>query len=179
MTFMTVHRGDRGHIKSHWDNHKKCSHCSRESTCSTCSSWSNSIWELAEKRRTYSSRKRVMFSRKKSLDVSVSSDERNRKHGNTAPYGPAARGKTHIGGNSLGTCTQGSTSPPVTGHPTTGRPATSHSPYGQEDISDRPGMPGHRQPVTGHSPTTGQVGHIETSSLPIMGTNHPATSYWT
>ena len=51
---------------------------------------------------------------KKSLDVSVSSDER-KKYGNTAPYGPAARGKTHIGGNSLGTCTQGTTSPPATG----------------------------------------------------------------
>ena len=128
---MTVHRGDCGHIKSHWDNHKKCincSHCSRESTCSTCSSWSNSIWELPEKRRTYSSRKRVMFSRKKSLDVSVSSDERNRKHGDTAPYGPAAQGKTHIGGNSLGTCTQGSTS---TGHRASDDWPTSHRPLAQ------------------------------------------------
>ena len=115
MTFMTLHRGDCGHIKSGWDNHKKCincSHCSRESTCSTCSSWSNSIWELAERRRTYSSRKRVMSNREKSLDVSVSSDEKKRKHRNTAPYDPAARGKTCIGGNSLGTCTQRSTSPP-------------------------------------------------------------------
>ena len=51
---MSIHRGDSGHIKSHWDNHKKCiycSHCFRESTCSTCSSWSNSIWELSEKRK--------------------------------------------------------------------------------------------------------------------------------
>ena len=38
-----------------------------------------------------------------------------KKHGNNAPYGLAARGKTHIGGNSLGTCTQGTTSPPATG----------------------------------------------------------------
>ena len=116
---MTIHRGDCGHIKSHLDNHKKCincSHCSRESTCSTCCSRSNSVWELAEKRRTYSSRKRTMSSRKKSLDASVSSDERKSKHGNTAPHGPAARGKTHIGGNSLGTCTQGSTIPPGTSH---------------------------------------------------------------
>ena len=45
------------------------------------------------------------------------------------------------------------------------------------DISDQlgmpghqlPGMPGHRPSLTGHSPTTGQVGDIETSSLPITG----------
>ena len=38
-----------------------------------------------------------------------------KKHGSNAPYGLAARGKTHIGGNSLGTYTQGTTSPPATG----------------------------------------------------------------
>ena len=66
---MTIHRGDCGHIKSHWDNHKKCincSHCSRESTCSTCSSWSNSVWYLVENVRTYSARKKAMSTRKKS-----------------------------------------------------------------------------------------------------------------
>ena len=34
---MTIHHGDCGHIKLHWDDHKKCincSLCSRESTCS-------------------------------------------------------------------------------------------------------------------------------------------------
>ena len=67
-----------------------------------------------------------MSSRKKSLDASVSSDERKRKHENTAPHGPAARGKTYIGGNSLDTCTQGST--PATGHPTTNPLATDQSP---------------------------------------------------
>ena len=52
---------------------------------------------------------------------------------------------------------------------------TGHLPKGQEDISDRlgmpghrpPGMPGHRPSVTGHSTTTGQEGETETSSLPI------------
>ena len=102
---MTIHRCDCGHIKSHWDNHKKCincSHCSRESTCSTCSSWSNSVWDLAENRSTYSSIKKAMSSRKKSQNLSVSSDKRKKKHGNT---GVTGRVKTHIGGNSLGTCT--------------------------------------------------------------------------
>ena len=40
---------------------------------------------------------------------------KGKKHEDTAPYGSAARGKTHIGGNSLGTCTQGTTSPPAIG----------------------------------------------------------------
>ena len=105
---MTIHRGDCSHIKSHWDNHKiciKCSHCSRKSTCSTCSSWSISIGNL--QRRTYSSRKWIMAKKKKKRDEEIN-------YGNTAPHGPAARGKTHKGGNSLGTCTQGSTSPLAT-----------------------------------------------------------------
>ena len=32
---------------------------------------------------------------------------KGKKHGNTAPYGPAARGKTLIGGNSLGNVPKG------------------------------------------------------------------------
>ena len=122
----------------------------------------------------------------KSLDVSVSSDERKRKHGNTAPYGPDAQGKTYIGGNSLSTCTQGST--PANGQWSPGiRRPTDHPPGmpGQWPppatcpvdkktyLTDRacrpPGMPGHWPPVTRHSPTTGQVGDIETSSLLITG----------
>ena len=103
---------------------------------------SNSTWELAEKRRTYTSRKKVMSKKKRSQALS-DSDENN--YGNTSPHGPAARGKTHKGGNSLGTCTQGSTSPPVTGQLTTGQTTTNHSPNGREDITDQPRiMPGQR-----------------------------------
>ena len=115
---MTIHRGDCGHIKAHWDIHNKCincSRCSRESTCSACSSWSSSAWILAESRRILTARKKAM-TRKKSQDPSISSAERENKHGSTAPHGGTSRGKTHIGGNSLGTCTQGTTSPPATGH---------------------------------------------------------------
>ena len=217
---MTIHHGDCGHIKLHWDNHKECincSHCFRESTCSTCSSWPNSVWNLAENRRTYSSRKKAMSSRKKSQNPSVSSNERKKKHGSTAPHGITGRGKTHIGGNSLGTCTQGSTSPPTTGHqspvipqpthqplanrpmdkktylvdwacPVTGHwacPVSRHQPLGIRPMDKKtyladqacpvtgharsPGMPSQRAPATGHSPTTGQTGNIETSSLPITG----------
>ena len=150
---MTIQRGDCGHLKSYWDNHKKCincSNCSRESTCSTCSSWSNSVWELVENRR---SKKKDMSSRKKSQTQSVSSDERKKKHGSTAPHGVTGRGKTHIGGNSLGTCTQGSTSPPATGHwatvtgyPMTDPPGNCQLPSGQEDTAIRPGIPGNQVP---------------------------------
>ena len=63
--------------------------------------------------------------------LSESSDKEN-IDGNTTPHGPAARGKTHQGGNSKGTCTQRSVSQPVTG-----QAATGHSPNGQENITDR------------------------------------------
>ena len=132
--------------------------------------------------------------RKKSLDVSVSSDERKREHGNTAPYGPAAWGKTHIGGNFLGTCTQGSTSPPANGLRSPGirRPTIHlacpvnghHRPVAQwtrrhiwqTGHARPPGMPSHRPSLTKHSLTTGKVGDIETSSLPITG--HRPSSHW-
>ena len=151
--------------KSHWDNHKKCincSHCFRESTCSTCSSWSNSVWDLAENRRTYPSRKKAMSSREKSENPSVSSDERKKKHGSTSPHGFTGRGKTYIGGTPKGVQVYRAM---VTGHPTTnpisGRPGMpGHWP---------PGMPGHRATATGHLLTTGQTGDIETSCLPVTG----------
>ena len=184
---MTIQRGDCGHLKSHWDNHKKCINCSqcfRESTCSTCSSWSNSVWDLAENRRSYLSKEKDMSTRK---NQSVSSDERKKKHGSTAPHGVTGRVKTHIGGNSLGT--KGSTSPlatgnraTVTGHPTTDPLGNGQSPNGQEDTFSRPGIPGHQPPgipgnqasgISGHqalatrySPTIRQMGKEETSSLP-------------
>ena len=124
-----------------------------------------------------------MTARKKSQDPSISSEERKKKHGSTAPHGGTSRGKTHIGGNSLDTCTQGSTSPLATGHramvtglPTTDPPTAGQSPNGEEDTSGRLGMPchwppgiGHRAPATGQSPSTGQMGETETSSLPITG----------
>ena len=64
----------------------------------------------------------------------------------------------------------------VTGLPTTDPPTAGQSPNGEEDTSGRPGMPchrppgiGHRAPATGQSPSTGQMGETETSSLPITG----------
>ena len=58
--FMKIICGDYGHIKARWDNHHnclKCSSCSRLLTCSTCSTWSEETWILADKHRTYISKK--------------------------------------------------------------------------------------------------------------------------
>ena len=138
-----------------------------------------------------------MTARKKSQDPSISSEERKNKHGSTAPHGGTSRGKTHIGGNSLGTCTQGSTSPPATGHeatvtglPTTDPPTAGQSPNGEEDTSGRPGMPCHRPPasVTGHQPQYNHrpPGKWARKRLPAYqspgtdhpGTDHPGTGHW-
>ena len=124
-----------------------------------------------------------MSSRKKSPNPSVSSDERKTKHGSTAPHGVTGRGKTHIGGKSLGTYSQGSTSPPATGQRSSGfqRPTPGHRPIAQRTRRHiwptghrPPGMPGHRALATGHSPTTGQMREEETSSLPITGHRPPS-----
>ena len=118
---------DFGHIKAWWDNQDKClrcSSCSRESTCTTSISWSNKIWKLADKRRTYPSRKWVM-KKKHNKKQQVLSDHH--------PTWPAARGRTHPGGNFKGTCTQRSASPRAIG-----QPATGNSPTGQEDITGQP-----------------------------------------
>ena len=92
---MKTVRGKCGHLKEHWDNHIEClksSSCSRESTCSTCVTWSNKIWNLADKRRTYSSRKWVIKKKqhnikKKKQFVSDASDD-NFLDGTTTPQGP-------------------------------------------------------------------------------------------
>ena len=150
---MMIVRDNCGHIKAQWDNHDeclKCSSCSRESTCSTCISWSNKIWKLADKRRTYSSRKWVMKKKhnKKQQVLSDSSDE-NLVDRITTPHGPSAWGRTHPGGNFKGTSsTQRSVSPlalvnrPLVIHPqdkktslVTGQPVTSQPVISQINTS--------------------------------------------
>ena len=139
-------------------------------TCSKCSSWSDSTWKLAEQ-RTYTSRKWVMSKKKKRSQAMSDSSYERKNYGSTTPHGPAARGKTHKGGNSKGT--QGSISPPVIGQLTTGQPATGHSPSGQENITDR------SSPVTGHWPPVKWAlrKNFLVSQSPVTG--RPATGHWT
>ena len=152
---MTIHRGECGHIKSHWDNHLKCiscSHCSRESTCSTCSLWSDSIWDQKkEMRRTFASRKLAMSKKKKRSQALSDSSVEEKNHGSTTPHGPAARGKTHKGGNSKGSCPFGSISPPATGHRATDHRASSYWPTVQWTRRRHgPATDHHRAQVTDH-----------------------------
>ena len=125
-----------------------------------CSSWTDRTWKLAEKRRTYASRKWVMSKKKKRSQAMSDLSDDGKLDGNTTPHGPAALGRTHPAGNSKGTCTQRSVSPPVTG-----QLASGHLPTGQEDITDR-------SPVKWALHMVVQV-----SQLPV--TCHPATGHLT
>ena len=57
---MSQLRGACGHLKGKYDSHSSClncSACSRYNCCVECRSWSDSIWDLAERRRSFRSRK--------------------------------------------------------------------------------------------------------------------------
>ena len=52
-------RGSCGHLKGKYDSHSSCINCagcSRYNSCVECQSWSDSIWVLAEKRRSFRGR---------------------------------------------------------------------------------------------------------------------------
>ena len=52
-------RGSCGHLKGKYDSHLSCINCagcSRYNSCVECQSWTDSIWALAEKRRSFKGR---------------------------------------------------------------------------------------------------------------------------
>ena len=52
-------RGSFGHLKGKYDSHLtciNCAGCSRYNSCVECQSWTDSIWALAEKRRSFKGR---------------------------------------------------------------------------------------------------------------------------
>ena len=52
-------RGSCGHLKGKYDSHLtciNCAGCSRYNSCVECQSWTDSIWALAEKRRSFKGR---------------------------------------------------------------------------------------------------------------------------
>ena len=56
---MSQGRGTSGHLKGKYDSHSSClncSACSRFNRCVECHLWSDSIWDLADNRRSFSSR---------------------------------------------------------------------------------------------------------------------------
>ena len=100
--------------------------------------------------------------------MSDSSDE-EKFDGNTTPHGPAARRKTHQGGNSKGTCTQRSVSPPVT---------VNQPPVNQPPVNQPPAIsPMDKKTFqNGRSLATGQMGITQFSSQSITG--HRPSSHW-
>ena len=143
--------GNCDHLKAKWDTHLSCltcNSCTRISPCSVCSSWTAKVWNLAERRRLYATRKSVMTQKrkqKKSKKTKKSQSDMSDSgtvDGSTAPYSYTAWGRTHQGGSPA-------LSPPVTGHPVTGQPVTSHPVIGQL--------------ITGH-PVTSQPGTSQLGS---------------
>ena len=164
--------GNCGHLKAKWDTHLSCltcNSCTRISPCSVCSSWTAKVWNLAERRCLYATRKSVMTQKrkqKKSKKTKKSQSDMSDSgtvDGSTAPYSYTAWGRTHQGGSPA-------LSPPVTGHPVTGQPVTSHPVIGQL-ITGHP-VTGH--PVTGHPVTGHPVTSQPVTSQPV--TSQPGTS---
>ena len=131
-----------------------------------------------------------MSTRKKSQNQSVSSDERKKKHGSTAPHGVTGRGKTHIGGNSLGS-TQGSTSPPATGQRSPGIPQPTHRPPANRPMDKKTHLADQAYLVTGyqaclvtrHQPSgihrpPGKWARKRLLACQSPGTDHPGTGHW-
>ena len=153
--------------------------CSRESTCSACSSWSDKPGNVPKKEeftlldsgswlRRRSRRKPCLILQTKKLD------------GITTPYGPAARGRTHPGGNSKGTFTQRSVStghrPPATGRRSTSHRSTGHRPFAQWTRRHHR-FAGHWPPAIGHwSMATGQMGITQEISCQSI-TGHRSSSH--
>ena len=174
---MHLARGNCGHLKAKWDNHPSClscTSCTCISPCSICSSWTDKVWNLAEKRRLYATRKSVMTQRrkqKKSKKTKKSQSDLSDSgtfDGSTAPQSYTARGRTHQGGSPGDLVRPGikSISHQSTGHPVTGQPVTS------QPVTSQP-VTG--QLITGHSLIAHRVAGQPVISQP--GTDHPVTSH--
>ena len=119
-------RGNCGHLKAKWDNHPSSlsyTACTRISPSSICSSWTDEVWNLAEKRRLYATRKYFMTQRrkqKKSKKTKKSQSDLSDSgtfDGSTAPQSYTARGRTHQGGSLGDLKSDRALSPPVTSQP--------------------------------------------------------------
>ena len=128
-------RGNCGHLKAKWDTHLSCltcNSCTRISPCYICSSWTEKVWNLAERRRLHATRKSVMTQKrkqkksKKSKKSQSDMSDNGTVDGSTAPHSFTARGRTHQGGSLADLESDRALSPPVTGHPVTSQPVTSH-----------------------------------------------------
>ena len=128
-------RGNFGHLKAKWDTHLSCltcNSCTRISPCYICSSWTEKVWNLAERRRLHATRKSVMTQKrkqkksKKSKKSQSDMSDNGTVDGSTAPHSFTARGRTHQGGSLADLESDRALSPPVTSQPVTSQPVTSH-----------------------------------------------------
>ena len=127
-------RGNCGHLKAKWDTHLSCltcNSCTRISLCYICSSWTEKVWNLAERRRLHATRKSVMTQKrkqkksKKSKKSQSDMSDNGTVDGSTAPHSFTARGRTHQGGSLADLESDRALSPPVTSQPVTSQPVTS------------------------------------------------------
>ena len=118
-------RGNCGHLKAKWDTHLSCltcNSCTRISPCYICSSWTEKVWNLAERRRLHATRKSVMTQKrkqkksKKSKKSQSDISDNGTVDGSTAPHSFTARGRTHQGGSLVDLESDRALSPPVTSH---------------------------------------------------------------
>ena len=128
-------RGNCGHLKAKWDTHLSCltcNSCTRISPCYICSSWTEKVWNLAERRRLHATRKSVMTQKrkqkksKKSKKSQSDISDNGTVDGSTAPHSFTGRGRTHQGGSLADLESDRALSPPVTSQPVTSQPVTSH-----------------------------------------------------
>ena len=127
-------RGNCGHLKAKWDTHLSCltcNSCTRISPCYICSSWTEKVWNLAERRRLHATRKSVMTQKrkqkksKKSKKSQSDMSDNGTVDGSTAPHSFTARGRTHQGGSLADLESDRALSPPVS-HQSTSHQSTSH-----------------------------------------------------
>ena len=118
-------RGNCGHLKAKWDTHLSCltcNSCTRISPCYICSTWTEKVWNLAERRRLHATRKSVMTQKrkqkksKKSKKSQSDMSDNGTVDGSTAPHSFTARGRTHQGGSLADLESDRALSPPVTSH---------------------------------------------------------------
>ena len=166
-------RGNCGHLKAKWDTHLSCltcNSCTRISPCYICSSWTEKVWNLAERRRLHATRKSVMMQKrkqkksKKSKKSQSDMSDNGTVDGSTAPHSFTARGRTHQGGSLADLESDRALSPPVTSQPVNQSPVTSHPVTGQL-ISVHPvtGHPVASQPVTSHQSTRRQSTRLQST----------------
>ena len=179
-------RGNCGHLKAKWDTHLSCltcNSCTRISQCYICSSWTEKVWNLAERRCLHATRKSVMTQKrkqkksKKSKKSQSDMSDNGTVDGSTAPHSFTARSRTHQGGSLADLESDRALSPPVTSQPVTSQPVTSHPVTGQL-ISVHPvtGHPVASQPVTSQ-PVTSQPVTSHQSTM-HQSTRLQSTRHW-